>query len=262
MIRRYLFPCVLIMAVSYATAGLAYIGAASDEFRTACIFQAFIRVTTQLPVTKDAFELTNRVALKAVQVATFSGKVFEAAAAKEHVSKSTLEGAGSAGPVPSQIATFAVRVSYRDAKRTVSFANTLCDEYVSTLKKNRASEIEADRKEIQGRIDKAEAELKKLQAIPKGKRTSANLASVISQNAVLKANVQQLANLLSLPPDQILVLARSRGAQKVDNRNLTKNVLIALVAGLLACFLLVLIGEVIAENRLRRKTLTPPDDGP
>ena len=249
MFRRYVLPCALIMAVSYGTAGVAYIGAGSDRFKASCGFEVVLGLTQQPLQTKEAIAAHNSIAQKEVLVAA-AGGVFADVAKAQNMKTNDLKSETLFSSIPG-LGTFNVIVYQRDPKRAGTLVNAVCDEFVATVKKQRTTEIDTNKKAIEKRISTAEAEVRRLAAIPKNKRTSADVAVLISQQAILRANVQRLASLLSLPPDNIAVLTRAGGGQKIDDRSLGKNVLIALIAGLLACFLLVLVGEMVAESRRR-----------
>jgi hypothetical protein len=252
MIRRYALACTALIAIALGASGLAYKGAAKTQFAANCGFQAFIRTTPQEPNTKEALDLSNRVSVREVNVAV-AGGLFARVAAAHKVKPGALAANTEYAPrIQLGAGTFVARLIDSDRRQVVPLTNAICDEFVASIKRQRAAEIDAQVKNIQARINAAQTELTKLAKIPPKKRTPIQQATLISQVATRKANIDALAFVLSLPLDSISVLTRASAAMRFDHRSLSHNLLIGIMAGLLASFLLILIGEAFAERKLGR----------
>ena len=246
--RRYVLPCVLVMAVSLGTAGLAYKAAAKKDFAANCSFQAVLSLSQGHPLSADATASYNKASAAMVVVARATD-VFPEIARKQNVNADSVSNRTNVGAFGQGLGTFIANVSDADPKQAVTLANAVCDEFVLSIQKRRAAKVSADVKTVENRIAGFEAELGRLAAIPKKKRKTSDFAAALGLIAARKDNVQLLATILSLPPDEISVLTRATGARSRDKRSLPKNLVIALVAGLLGCFLIILVGETIAEGR-------------
>jgi hypothetical protein len=250
MVRRYLLPCAIITLVSIATAGLAYKAAAPKNFQATCSFQALLRLTQGTPISKDAIDQHNRVAFQHVQVAAQT-TVYKEVAKAQKADVRTIERAAAVGPLPSGLAIFVAKVTAKDASRAIAWVNAVCQQFVTDVAKARTAELKSDQAAIEKRIVDIETSIRKLQAVPKKNRSATQNAQLVGLAAARKANVQLLADQLSLPPDDIGVLTKAQSARRTEHRSLSKNLVIALLAALLACFLVVLIGESLAESRRR-----------
>ena len=229
------------------TAGLAYAGARKTQFSARCTFQALVHLSQAQPQSADFLVFYNQLAANELSIALTSNPY--AKVAKAHgADAGKLAGATSVTPVPG-LGIFSLRVIAANAKTATTLSNGLCDQIVSDIKSHRATENGSQIKDLKSRIKTIQSELKRLAAIPKNRRTIVDAANLQAQQEAVVGNAAQIASILSLPPDSITVLNRAVNARGYDPRSLSKNLLIALVAGLLACFLVVLIGEVIAERR-------------
>jgi len=249
MLRRYLLPCALIMLVAVGTAGLAYVGAAANKTYSAdCTFRALIQIGGGPPLTADAVNQFNTAANIELLIAKDHG-VYEAVAAKVKRKPADIAGGTIPGLLKTGLATFDVDYTDSDPKSAATIANALCDQFVTVIQQQRTSEVQANIKFVEDRLTGIVAEERRLARIPKSRRTSADLASIVAQAAAQKENVQLLASMLGAPPDDIKVLTHATGATRNQHRSLSKNLVIGLLGGLLASFLVVLVGETISEAR-------------
>ncbi|MGH2725745.1 MAG: hypothetical protein ACRDKS_02090 [Actinomycetota bacterium] len=97
--------------------------------------------------------------------------------------------------------------------------------------------------------------MKRLEAIPPDQRTPTDVALIQSQQAALQANTIVIAGIISLPPDDIAVLSHAISATKETTASLKRNLVVAGVGGLLACFLYILVLEAMTD---RRRVDQPP----
>jgi hypothetical protein len=245
------------MSVAFASALIAYKGAKRTEFRAGCYFQIVIHQTPQPPQTTEQLAFANKLSQHQVSVAVTSGVY--AQAAKTLKLKNLELGRIVTTGVPGEIGSFVVGVFNRDAKRATLVANTICDQFVATIKQQRANEINGKIKVLQSRLATIQSELTRLGRIPKKKLTIVDLAQLRTQREALLGNSSAIASILTLPPDDLGVLTRSGAATRYDPRSLSKNVFIALVGGLLASFITVLIGEMVSERRRRLSEALHPD---
>lgn len=253
-IRRYLLPCVLIMAVAVGAAGLAYREARKTAFSATCTFQALVHVSQQSPQSADFLDFFNRLAANEVSIA-LTANPYVPVARDNHVNAGTLAANTLVQPVIG-LGIYSVRVVANEGPQAVKLTNALCDQFVKDIRAHRTNEIDAQVADLQSRILALQTELKKLSKVPPAKRTLQQRATITARQEALGGNTAQMANILSLPPDNISTLVRAVGAQAYDPRHLAKDMLIGLVAGLLVCFLYVLGGEIISE---RRDQLATPD---
>lgn len=242
MVRRYVVACALIMAVSLGSAALAHAGTSSTTYVTNCTFQVFIHLSRNPPISPDNQRVIASLALQQVTTAYASGLIGQIAR-REKVSP-VYRVRPTAG-----LGTFLVTVQDPDPKRAVRVANAICDLSTQAIKKQRAAEIAAQVKGVQDRILAIQTELKRLEKIPSKKRTLADNAALQGQRSAIVFNSTLIANIISLPPDEIIVLSRAANTGRKQTGSLSKNVIIAIVGGLLASFLYILVGEVVAERR-------------
>ena len=235
------------MVVAVGAAGLAYNEAKKTAFSATCTFQALIHVSQQQPQSADFLDFFNRLAANEVTIALIDNP-YVAVARENHVNAGTLAANTLVQPVPG-VGIYSTRVIANEGPEATKLANAVCDQIVGDIRQHRTNEINAQVSDLQSRISSLQAELKKLSKVPAGRRTLQQKATITARQEALIGNTAQMASILSLPPDNISTLIRAVAAQAYDPRHLSKDLLVGLVAGLLACFLYVLVGEIIAERR-------------
>lgn len=199
-------------------------------------------------------KLLNTLAAQRVTTVVAAG-LYRNVERKEKVPAGALTANTNAGPGPG-IGTFFVTVHGTDPKQTSRLSNALCDGFVSAIIAQRKGEVDAQVKEMTARIATLQAEVRRLQGLPKNKRTSTTNIELKSRQAALIGAAAVITNILSLPPDNISVLSRSANATIKETSDRTKFFLVAILGGLLACFLYILVGEWVVEQR-RRAGPTP-----
>lgn len=255
MFRRYVLPCVLIMAISVATAWGAYAASESIRYSALCTFEAVIRLSPRPPQNTDEAKLVNSLAGQQVGAAIANG-IYAEVAKNKKVRTATIARNVSLSPSAIGLGTFGVRISNTDPKKAMELSSALCDAFVAKIVKQRAESIHAQQQLIRARIATIQKELTRLERIPRQRRTTTDNASIVSQRRALLGNTNLIADINTLPPDSVSVLGRANPVRR-DTRDLSRNLLIALVAGLLACFLYVLIGEMFADRRRMRSGQVP-----
>jgi capsular polysaccharide biosynthesis protein len=240
------------MVVALGSALLAYASAAQTQFAAICSFEAVIHNTTTPAQSTEAIDFNNKLAAREVALADAAGLyatvgknlAVSGADLHQNTSISSTQGLG----------TFLVQVVDPKRDRAPILANAVCDQYVFAIQKQRADEVNTEIQGAKTRIDTAAAEAKRLLAIPKAKRTLSDTTNLKAQVDVLNGNASLIGSVLSLPPDSIRVLTRATNAAKHDTRKLSRNLLIGATAGLLACFLYIILGEVLTQQRRRPPT--------
>jgi hypothetical protein len=252
-IKRYAVASAIIMTVALATAGLAYAAGSKLTYSAFCTAEVFVRApATALPAANpDFLAFTNSLA--ANEVASASPTVFQQLAQEAHLSTGALAGTLLVTPAPG-IGAFRVTVTDTDLNRTKRIARSACPTFVGVIVKQRADEINRDVTGIEGRLKTIQAEVKRLQAIPPKKRTPEQIVSLITQQEALKLNAFLIASLRSLPPDNITVLTPATSVTAMRSISLKRYALIALVAGLLAIFLFILVSEALSSPNRRDAT--------
>jgi hypothetical protein len=238
------------MIVSLATAGVAYAAGNKLTYTAFCTAEVFVRApATALPAANpDFLAFTNSLA--ANEVASATPTVYQRLAKEAHLSTGAVSGKLTLSPAPG-IGAFRVTVTDTDLKRTKLFARSACPTFVSVITKQRVDEIDRDVKVVEGRLKTIQADVKRLQGIPAKKRTESDVLSLFTQQQALKVNAILIAGLRSLPPDNISVLTPATSPIATRSISLKRYVLIALVAGLLAIFLFILVGEALSPPNRR-----------
>jgi hypothetical protein len=247
MVRRYVIPSVLIVAVALGAGGLSYAGSKETRVTATCGFKVVIHLANAVVQTPDYSRFIAFLALEEVGSAVGSG-VYGQVAARQRVNTAVfsrnVRWRPSAG-----LGTFALTVPDTAGPRAGRLANATCDQMVATIKAHRTATVDSQIKVIQSRIDSSQKELSKLTRIRREDRTNAQAASLATLSDTILGNSRLIASIRSLPPDEIAVIARAAGAETTTTGSLNKNLLIALVAALFVCFLYILVLEIIAERK-------------
>jgi hypothetical protein len=145
-------------------------------------------------------------------------------------------------------------VADADPQRAARAANAVCNQLTAAIRMQRAAEQKDETDALSAELISLFQTRATLTAQPPSQAGQAQIAALDKALAGVEI---QLAQSQALPPDQIQVLDRAGPGGRNDDRSLTRNLLIALVAGLLGSFLIVLIGEALAD-RTRPATLPEP----
>lgn len=249
-----MLPIVLILGLAFGSAVAAAKAYTKTTFSSFCVFQAAIYLSRNPPQTPDNQQFIGLLALQQIGAAIASG-VYERVGATEGLDAGVTASMVSTRGAPG-LGALLVQAIDIDRQRSIRLANAACEEFVTTIKNQRKKEIATQLENVQNRIVAIQVELKRLESIPPGQRTPTDNILIQSQRAALQANSTVIANISSLPPDDVSVLSRATGASKKVTGGLRRNLVIAGVGGLLASFLYVLVLEAFTE---RRRPIGTPD---
>ena len=242
--KRYLVPCVLVIIVAGAIAAVVYKRGKVD-YQASCVFQVSLPVTSRGPASDVLTFQAQDAAIEVHRVG--SGNVFTTPALTAGIDPATA--AASSSVTQSGISSdFLVVAEGSDSGRAAILANALCDEYVSRVIQQRVQERDSVVGQLETNLADLEGSVQALIAKPVPRPAGTDSIIAARQKAIASAQTL-LAIALSTPPDDVAVVTRSVGGGLNDTRDLTRNVLIAGVASLLACFLIVMVGEIIREPR-------------
>lgn len=246
------------MGVSLGAAVLSYAAPRGRQFSASCSFQVFVHLSQEPPGTTDEQKFVNNLALQQVSTA-IAGGVYSDVAKSQQIDAVLVARNTRTLPTPG-LGTFLVTVLDVSRPRAIELANAVCDAYVARMKAQRASELEARVLTVQARIAAIQADVQRIQRIPASRRTPEQNVTLAAQQRALTFNSGLIATVMSLPPDDISVLTRAANALRRDDRDLSRNLIIGGVAGLLGCFMVVLVGEMIVEGRERKRGLASAED--
>jgi capsular polysaccharide biosynthesis protein len=249
--RRYALICTLVMVVSLGAAGLSYAAPRSREFSSSCSFQVFLHLSQEPPATTDEQKFVNNLALQQVSTA-IAGGVYNDVAESQNTDPAGIARNVRTLPTPG-LGTFLVTVRDVSRPRAIQLANALCDSFVARVKAQRATEVDTRVKGVQDRIATIQADVERLQRIAPASRTPEQSVTLAAQQRALTFNSGLIASIISLPPDDISVLTRATSALLRPGPDLERNLIIGGIAGLLGCFIVVLVGETITERRGRNE---------
>ena len=256
MVRRYLVPCVVIIGVALVGAAASYKTSYKKRFAASCTFQVILspQPTNQIP-SVDAIDANNRLAASQLQIAIAAG-IYPETAKEQGVKLAAVAGNVTTTP---QIGfgLFATRVIALDAKTAVALDNAICSKFVTTIAKQRTDQINEQVTQAQARMDSVQAQVTALQKVPANKRSTSQKVTLKAQLQALNTLGGQIASLLSQSPGNIIVIKSATTGSHYDPRNLRKNLLIALAAGVLASLLFIMVAEVVLE-RARSKSDAAP----
>lgn len=260
MLRRYVLPCALILVLAGAAGGLAFARESGTVYSSSCVFQSVIRLSREAPTTPEHEKFIGSLALQQVSTAVSSG-LYARIGKAQGVPPTFLATHTATFPTPG-LGAFLVTFTHIDPNSAVRFANAVCDEYVTTIKRLRVAAVADQVKGVEDRIASLSADLKKLEAVSVSRRSAVQNTNIAALRGALVINSQLISNIRSFPPDDISVLSRAGAVEKKEAGDLSKNLIIAGVGGLLACFLYILVGEVLAERKRSMRDTFAPEEEP
>ena len=246
MIRRYAVGCAVIVLAAMAVSVLVY-ASTPVQYAASCQFRVMRPQANASG--SDFFAFENSLAQSEVN-ATALGSVFDAVAARAGISSSTLKREATlSGPAQNE-SSFLVTVTDADSNRSGALANALCRGIVDQVTQKVAADRTAEASKITDRIGALQNDLGALSAQGAGHPPSGVTSSQVNayQTAIQRLQAQ-LAAFLSETPDLIDVTAQAGPGAPSDSRGLTRDLVIGAVAAVLACFLLILVGEMVTEHR-------------
>jgi hypothetical protein len=243
--KRYVVPCLLVLALAGGIAGGVY-KLAKVDFVATCNFKATLAATSQQTQTDNLLFQAELAAEEFNRVN--SGAVFTSPAAAVGIDAGTLAKNTTVGQGPG-IPDFVVSVRDSDANRAGRAANLLCDQYVTQLKARREQERQSEVVALEKQLADLDASASAIQSTPPALRQPGDDLILVARQKAIQADQVVLATALAMAPDDIAIITHSAGGVRNDTRDLNRNLLVAGIAGLLACFLIILVGEITRETR-------------
>jgi len=241
MVRRYVLASLVVFGVAFVVAIALYLHQ-SVSYVSSCRFR-MQPAPTSTQSTSDYFAFASMVAAREVSLAQ-SSAFYEHVSASSGIPTGQLIDSTKINPGASG-AYFLAQVTDSDADRAARAANGVCGEITSQIKAQRAAEQKDETDALSAELVNLFQTRATLTAQPP---SQAGQAQVTSLDKAITGVETQLAQSQALPPDLIQVLDRAGPGARNDDRSLSRNLLIALVAGLLGSFLIVLIGEALADR--------------
>jgi hypothetical protein len=254
LITRYAIISGLIVAVALAAGLVVHLVAGSTKYIASCEFQVALPSTSTVP-SSDILVFNRRQAADELARAQLE-RVWEAVAKETGVSAGTV--AAGEKVVQASDSSFRVAATTTDAGSAPKVANALCRQYVSQLTSQVHDEQSNEIDGLRSQIASLERQLGKLK--PSGP-AGFSPAQQVERSAIINAIARSrdiLTASLSLPPDNISLLSPAAGAAPNSTKpTLSKALIVAAAAGLLASFLLILVIEAV---RGRETEETRPGD--
>jgi hypothetical protein len=247
MFRRYALPCTLVVVLALVIAYTAY-AATTVNFTGTCTFTFSLPVTSQA-VQTDAIAFQNETAANEVAQAG-RADIYTGPSGAVSLDPAVAAAEVTVAPIPSS-SNFVLTASDPQAARSADLANRMCDAYVQRITAQVQQARDAEVTGLKAKIDQLQQSIATITATPAAQRTPGDQSFLASQQQAVTAEQTLLATTLALPPDNIAVVTRAPGGVRTDTRSLSRNLLVAVVAAVLAGFLIVLIGEVARESRPR-----------
>jgi uncharacterized protein involved in exopolysaccharide biosynthesis len=256
LLRRYGLAWAVIVVAAVVASVAAYAATPTDYIAT-CLFR--VSRPTVDAAGSDFFAFNSALARNDVDQAAHT-TVFRHAAASAGVSAAALRAHTGVVNPPANESTFAVNVTDADPARAARMANSVCQAFVADI----AAQGERDRRtQAEGlarQIADLETAVRRIEAIPAAQRSITDTVTAKADQAAMTRLQTTLAAALSRPADLIDVVAQAGPGSRADTRSLGKNVVVGLVAALLGCFLIGLVGELVLEGR--RRPAAPPSVPP
>jgi hypothetical protein len=249
MVRRYLVPCLLVVAASMLIALVTYASGSVDYVAT-CSFQETLPLTA---VATNPENLNFQARQASIDVGLAGrGDVFVGPAKAAGMEPSQLSGRFTVTPI-NDTGIFSLSVNDSQAKRAGQLANGICANFVTAIRdyhtKARDDEVTVLRQKI-GQLQDSIAELSKT---PATQLAPADLAYLEAQKHAVVTDQQLLANTLSSVPPIVTQLTTAGPGIRHDTRNLSRNLIVGGIGALLACFLVILVGEIARDSRSRAR---------
>jgi len=245
MVRRYLVPCLLVVAAAMLIALITY-AAGSVDYVATCAFQESLPVTS-VGTNPENLNFLDRMAGNDVnQVGR--GDVFAGPARAAGIDPSSLNGHFTITPV-GDTGTFTVAVSDSQAQRAGDLANGICGNFVKAIldRHNKARDTEIA--QLRDQIASLQTSVASLEKTPAGQLPPADQSYLDAQKRAVITDQQLLAQTLSMPQADVSVLTQAGAGARHDTRNLSRNLIVGGIGALLACFLVILVGEMARDSR-------------
>jgi hypothetical protein len=245
---------MLVVAASMLIALLTYSSGTVDYVAT-CAFQESLPPTT-LGTSPQNLDFQQRSSQDDVNTiargdifSTVAGSAGEpAGAVSQHY---TVVQTGDTG-------AFSLALSDSESDRAISLANGLCSQFVSQLGDMHTKARDTEVTSLRNQIGSLTQSIASLEATPKEQISQADLVYLDAQRKAITTDQALLAQTLAMPMTNVTLLTKAATAIKRDQRNLGRNFIVAAIGALLACFLIILVGEMAREARPRTRAPEPP----
>jgi capsular polysaccharide biosynthesis protein len=261
MITRYAILTGLIVAVALVTGVIVHLVAGSTKYVASCEFQLALPSTSTAP-SSDILVFNRRQAADELARAQLE-RVWSAVGRETGVSPNAV--AADQTVVQASDSSFRVSATTTAPSRAVSMANGLCRQYVSQVSSQVHNEQINEIDGLRSQISSLERQLRPLTA---RKGQSLSVTQRVERLAIVNAISRSrdiLTVSLSLPPDNISVLSPATTAAPHSTKpSLSKALIVAAAAGLLASFLLILgleavRGRQVEAGRPDQETVQPAE---
>lgn len=257
MAKRYLVAAAAAVVLALL-AGWAISARAQATYSDTCLFR--VAWYPQNVGNIDNAVTSQSLGSQAVKAAQGSGEIFAVAAAQPGVPQGTQPGhiqGETSITQDSDSGLFTARVTDADSHRATQLANAVCraatQVVIGDLTRAQQAQVEA----VTQRIVQLQAEVATLSAVPAATRTPEQSVRLNADLQAIARDQQFLPVALTTQPLDVEVIRPAVAATRNDTSNLTRNLIIAGVSGLLVAFFIVLLAEIVADVRPRPR---PPLD--
>jgi len=242
-LKRYAVASGAILVVAVIIAAIVY-KVQSTTYSGTCVIEVSLPPTEQ-KLGSDFFAFNGKLAQDAVSE-TIGTVVFQDVARLNGLTvddltrKTVVSGAGLSG--------VSISVSDSDRTRAVNLANAVCNKLVSSVRDRLQARRQNSASLTAARIAQVLGERDAIAAIPATDRTPAEQATLLADSTALATLQQELASTVGLQPELVDIIG-SAAAGVSSSPDFTRDLVIAIVAGVLASLLMILVSEIVVERR-------------
>jgi hypothetical protein len=247
MLRRYVALALVVMAGAVVI-GLVSYSRSSTSFSATCSLEVNLPLTRQT-IGSDYFAASKQLATTSV-ADSLNGRLYAQVAGQTGVDPATVSAALHVGTGGGNAVLVTATTDQRDLAPRI--ANAACNQLVTAVKTSLDRRQTDQASLIADRIANLQSEIAQIQAVDTASRTPAQSATLATDQLAVKGLQQELANTIALPPNLVDLVSTAGFAIEGDSRSLSRNLVVAVVAGLLASFLAILLSEMVLERRGRR----------
>lgn len=247
MFRRYALPCIVVVIGAMAVA-LAVYAATPVTYQSSCVFRVGRPLFSF--TTSDPMLTAQRISLTEVAHSA-QGPVY-AVAAKSlggGVSRGAIQRDTTLIPPAGEQTDYVVQVQDSSAATARRYANAVCSAFVADVSQRRQADVKSYATSLSAQIADLRQQIQTLQSKPKDQLTQLDQVAVLADTTAAKSLEAQLSQTLAQPPELTDVVTTASAPAKTDSRNLGRDLLIGLVAGVLAAFVIILVGEMIVDRQ-------------
>lgn len=247
MFRRYLLPCTIVMAGAIAVALLVY-AVTPATYQSSCVFRVGRPVFSFN--SSDSLLVAQHVATTEV-TRSAQGPAYTAAAQSlgGGVGADTLRHETTVVPPTIDQVDYTVSVQDATSGNAKRYADAVCSGFVSDVVQRRATDVTTYANALSANVADLRKQIAQIQAKPKDQQTQVDVTTVAADGAAVNQLQGQLAATLAQPPELVDVVNSASLPTRSDNRNLGRDLLVGVVAGVLAAFVIILVGEMVLDRR-------------